>query len=256
MHAFSEKKAFCLVNISPVRATNNDPAEIVTQLLFGEIFTVHEIKQSWCRITTFNDHYEGWIDIKHVHFLSEKEVKKWNDIAIPQLELTQELTTPWGKQLISRGAYIPFDDCEEFSIGTVNFELTPTNALFVKPTYPFKLALEYLNTPYLWGGKSPFGIDCSGLTQMVYRFYDYNLPRDASQQVEIGREVEYNDIQPNDLAFFENESGKITHVGILGEDQTIIHAAGRVRIDVLTRAGIFNDDLQVLTHHLKVIKRL
>lgn len=255
MQHFTERKAFCMVNISPVRATNADTAEIVTQLLFGEIFTAHEVKQSWCRITTFNDHYEGWIDIKHAHFLSEKEVKKWNDMAIPQLELTRELKTPWGNQIISRGAFIPFDNRAQFNIGAEEFELTSTTP-FQKPLYPYELALEYLNTPYLWGGKSPFGIDCSGLTQMVYRFYDYNLPRDASQQVEIGREVEYNDILENDLAFFENEAGKITHVGIIGEDQTIIHAAGRVRVDVLTRAGIFNDELQILTHHLKVIKRL
>ena len=255
MQAFSEKKAFCLVNISPVRATNEDPAEIVTQLLFGEIFTVHEIKHSWCRITTLNDHYEGWIDLKHARILSEKEVKKWHDLSIPQLALTQELTTPWGKQLISRGAHVPFDNRPQFNIGSEVFEITTTSP-FPKPENPYQLALEYLNTPYLWGGKSPFGIDCSGLTQMVYRFYDYNLPRDASQQVEIGREIEYNELLPNDLAYFENAAGKITHVGIIGEDQTIIHAAGRVRVDILTRAGIFNDELQILTHNLKVIKRL
>lgn len=255
MQDFSEKKAICLVNISPVRSANEDAAEMVTQLLFGEVFTAHEIKKSWCRITTFNDNYEGWIDVKHAHFLSEKEVKKWQDIALPQLELTRELSTPWGKQILSRGAYIPFDGRQQFSIGSTEFELESTTP-FVKPLYPHELALEYLNTPYLWGGKSAFGIDCSGLTQMVYRFYDYNLPRDASQQVEIGREVEYNDVMENDLAFFENASGKITHVGIIGEDQNIIHAAGRVRVDVLTRAGIFNDEMQVLTHNLKVIKRL
>jgi hypothetical protein len=255
MQAFTEKKAFCLVNISPVRALQEDTSEMVTQLLFGEIFTAHEIQKSWCRITTFTDNYEGWIDLKHAHFLSEKEAKKWQDIAIPQLELIRELETPWGKQLNSRGASIPFDNREQFNIGTIEFNLI--SALpFVKPTYPFELALEYHNTPYLWGGKSAFGIDCSGLTQMVYRFYDYNLPRDAAQQVEVGREVEYNEMQENDLAFFGNANGKITHVGIIGENQTIIHAAGRVRVDVLTRAGIFNDELQALTHNLKVIKRL
>lgn len=255
MHSFTEKKAVCLVNISPVRASNSDTSEIVTQLLFGEVFTLHEITQSWCRITTFNDNYEGWIDLKHALILSEKEIKKWSDIAVPQLDLTRELITPWGKQLISRGAYIPFDFREEFNIGPSAFKLSSTS-LFDKPLYPFQLALEYLNTPYLWGGKSPFGIDCSGLTQMVYRFYDYNLPRDASQQVEVGQEIDYNDLQANDLAFFENANGKITHVGVVGEDQTIIHAAGRVRVDILTRAGIFNDELQQLTHNLKVIKRL
>lgn len=156
MHSFTEKKAVCLVNISPVRASNSDTSEIVTQLLFGEVFTLHEITQSWCRITTFNDNYEGWIDLKHALILSEKEIKKWSDIAVPQLDLTRELITPWGKQLISRGAYIPFDFREEFNIGPSAFKLSSTS-LFDKPLYPFQLALEYLNTPYLWGGKSQSG---------------------------------------------------------------------------------------------------
>lgn len=255
MHAFTDKKAFCLVNISPVRVTNADPSEMVTQLLFGELFTVHEIQQSWCRITMFNDNYEGWMDIKHIHFLSEKEFQNWLDVSVPQLELMREVVTPWGKQLLSRGAYIPFDNREDFQIGTLPFKLSSTIS-FSKPNSPFEMALEYLNTPYLWGGKSPFGIDCSGFTQLVYRFYDFNLPRDASQQVEIGREIAYHDIQANDLAFFENSKGKVTHVGIIGNDQNIIHASGRVRMDILTRAGIFNDELQILTHSLQVIKRL
>ncbi len=255
MQTFTERKAFCLVNISPVRKSNEDSSEMVTQLVFGEIFTAHEIIKSWCRITTFNDNYSGWIDLKHVHFLSEKEVQKWLDIAVPQLELLQELSTPWGKQTTTRGAYLPFDHRENFNIGSCNFELKDS-APFSKPTSPVDFAKEYINTPYLWGGKNAFGIDCSGLTQMVFRFYDYNLPRDASQQVEVGREVDYNEIIPNDLAFFENASGKITHVGIIAENQTIVHASGRVRIDLFTRAGIFNEDLQILTHNLKVIKRL
>ncbi len=255
MQSFIPKKAFCLVHISPVRKSNEDTSEMVTQLLFGEIFTVHEIRQSWCKITTFLDQYDGWIDLKQAYFLSEKEARKWLDVSVPQLELIQEISTPWGKQLISRGAYIPFDKRQEFNIGACSFRLI-ANSLFSKPTAPYKFAKEYLNTPYLWGGKNSFGIDCSGLTQMVYRFFDYNLPRDASQQVEIGREVEFNDILPNDLAFFENANGKISHVGIVAEDQTIIHASGSVRIDLFTRAGIFNEELQSLTHNLKIIKRL
>ncbi|HAV55466.1 MAG TPA: hydrolase Nlp/P60, partial [Aequorivita sp.] len=118
-------------------------------------------------------------------------------------------------------------------------------------------ALLYLNSPYLWGGKTPFGIDCSGFTQMVYKLNGYKLLRDASQQATQGEALSFiEESEPGDLAFFDNEEGKITHVGIIMKENYIIHAHGKVRIDRLDHSGIFNYEMRGHTHKLRVIKRI
>lgn len=223
--------------------------------MFGEVVTVEEISAPWCRITTYADNYSGYVDIKHLHFLSEKEVNRWLDGLSYEKQVIRELKTPWGKQRIFRGSFVPFGDVSSFNIGNDHFEFSETSTA-VKFNSPDELALEYLNTPYLWGGKSPFGIDCSGLTQTVYRFFDINLPRDASQQVEYGSSVAYDDLESGDLAFFNNKDGKIIHVGILDDNGSIIHASGRVRKDLLTEEGIINKETGEKTHDLHSIKRM
>ena len=120
-----------------------------------------------------------------------------------------------------------------------------------------KTAFLYLNSPYLWGGKTPFGIDCSGFTQMVYKLNGYKLLRDASQQATQGDALSFiEESEPGDLAFFDNNEGHITHVGIIMEDHYIIHAHGKVRIDRLDHSGIYNVDRNLHTHKLRVIKKI
>ena len=115
----------------------------------------------------------------------------------------------------------------------------------------------YLNSPYLWGGKTPFGIDCSGMVQMVYRLNGYQIQRDASQQAMEGEALSFiEESEPGDLAFFDNEEGRIIHVGIIMEDNHIIHAHGKVRIDRLDHLGIYNVDTKRHTHKLRVIKKI
>lgn len=251
----SGQLAYCKVNISPVRAENKDSSEMVTQLLFGETVHVHETTGSWCKITVYSDNYEGWVDVKQIGLLTQKEGTRWMDARIPETQLMRQIQTPWGKQWLSRGAYVPAEDSGSFKIGDDSFSFFDKAASSAYRS-PAELAAEYLNTPYLWGGKSPFGIDCSGLTQIVFRFFDINLPRDAYQQAEHGMEITFEEAETGDLAFFSNDQGKIIHVGIVLEDQKIIHASGQVRIDTLTASGIVNEQKKVITHTLSNIRRL
>ena len=248
-----EKSAYCKVSISPIRAENKDEAEIVSQLLFGEVFTINEVQKNWINITTLFDAYSGWIDIKHLKLLSEKELKRWLDGLSPAFNLLTEIKTPWGNQRLIRGAYLSNENL--FNIGNDSFEILNSSKDNLPATI-FETAASYLNAPYLCGGKQPFGIDCSGLTQMVYRFHGVNLPRDASQQVEIGQEIEFENITEGDIAFFHNKSGKIIHVGILNDKRQIIHASGCVRIDTLTKEGIVHSESNTITHYLNCIKRV
>jgi gamma-D-glutamyl-L-lysine dipeptidyl-peptidase len=114
-----------------------------------------------------------------------------------------------------------------------------------------------LNSPYLWGGKTPFGIDCSGFTQMAYKLAGIKLRRDAWQQAEQGHTINLlEETEPGDLAFFDNDEGNIVHVGIILRDHKIIHAAGKVRIDSIDHYGINNKELKKYTHKLRLIKRM
>ena len=126
----------------------------------------------------------------------------------------------------------------------------------LKPGIADEVARLYLNTPYLWGGRTPFGIDCSGFVQMVYRFAGIQLPRDASLQVKGGVSLGFIDeAQPGDLAFFESEEGAIVHVGILTGNRRIIHASGTVRVDPIDHHGIFNMQANGYSHRLRIVKR-
>lgn len=244
--------AYCLVSCSPVRLESSDKSEIVTQLLFGELVEIIEIQLPWAKIRTFHDNYEGYVDNKHLKRISEKEAKKWlNGIEIIGDKLIQ-IEGPLGLIDLYQGSYIHNE--ETFNIGKDVYNFIQL------PSIQFKTiqdaARSYLNAPYLWGGKSPFGIDCSGFTQMVFRYFDFNLPRDASQQVELGMEIDFDDKTVGDLAFFNNSLGRVIHVGIILENSEIIHASGHIRIDLLTVEGIYNRNNEELTHNLCAIRRL
>ncbi len=247
----NQRNAFCFVGISPIRSSPNDSSEQVSQLVFGEVVEVLEIKNYWVSIKTYKDSYEGYVDYKHLLALSDKELKQWLDQGEITSILTQTIKCPWGEQMIPCGSFIGNEQI--FSIGNYQFDKISVDSFEKRG---IELANTLINTPYLWGGKSSFGIDCSGFTQLIFRSLFINLPRDAYQQEELGQHVNFKDREPMDLAFFSNDQGKITHVGIILEGNLIIHASGRVRIDTLNQDGIWNEEMGTTTHKLTVIKRL
>lgn len=248
----SQTKAFCFVSVAPIRKEASDASEMVSQLLFGEPIEVLEHGQPWIKIRTILDGYEGYMDIKQVLPLTDKEFRRWMDSYTYQKEALLQLTTPFGSIFTSKGSFIGED--LNFQVGDVTFE-QPKNPSKAKNTI-WEEALQYLNAPYLWGGKSIWGIDCSGFVQAVFRLHGYNLPRDAYEQAEIGTDISFDDYQENDLAYFANASGKIIHVGIIGKEHQIIHASGRIRIDELKAQGIWSEEYEKFSHNLAHIKRL
>ena len=247
----SQTKAFCFVSVSPIRREASDRSEMVSQLIFGETFEVIEYGNPWVKIRTVLDGYEGFIDIKHALPLTEKEFRRWLDSSSIQTLHIQSLQAEFGTIYTSKGSFVGEES--SFEIGDFSFE--QPDAIKAKKSL-WEDALDYMNAPYLWGGKSIFGIDCSGFVQAVFRLHGYNLPRDAYEQAEIGTDIDFADIQANDLAYFSNADGKIIHVGIMGESKQIIHASGRVRIDELKAQGIWNEEYEKFSHTLAHIKRL
>ena len=248
--ALDQKHAFCLVSVSPLRKEPKDSAEMISQLLFGEIVKIHSILGPWVEVTTLVDDYKGFVDSKHLLPLSDEDTLNWQETYINQQNINKQITTPWGNQTISCGSFI--GPSPSFKIGDYSFDC-PADA---KELNRDIVLANLINTPYLWGGKSSFGIDCSGLSQLFFRLSGINLPRDAYQQAEIGKAIAFGNNQKNNLAFFENKNGKIIHVGIIQENNNIIHASGRVRIDRLDETGIFNNEMNQYTHFLSSIKEI
>lgn len=244
----------CKVSVAPVRHEPSDSSEIVTQLLFGDAVQVLEQGQPWIKIRFEADGYEGWMDFKQLTYLEDSEYLTY--IQSPTAYLHDrflEITGPLGKQLLMMGARLPNFDGKSIRIGndTYMFETLPeTENKNVLTT-----ALNYLNAPYLWGGKSVFGIDCSGFTQNVFKLHGKQLPRDASKQVFEGNEISFEERQVADVPFFINAKGIVHHVGILTEKNQIIHAAGYVRIDIFDQKGIYREDLERYTHVFHSIRR-
>lgn len=244
----------CNLAVVPVRASNSDEAEIVTQLLFGDLVEVLEKGQPWIKIRFEADDYEGWMDFKQLTYIDEAEYIQLKSTAVAYLTQPQlTVEGPNGKQHLLFGSRLTGLHNNALHFGGMQYKLpaTFTNA----PSEILESAFYYLNTPYLWGGKSLFGIDCSGIVQNVFKAAHIHLPRDASKQVLKGELVQFEERQKGDVPFFINGKGKVHHVGILTQKDEIIHAAGCVRLDVFDEEGIFRKDLATYTHRFHSIRR-
>ncbi len=250
----------CNLSIVPLRFEPSDTAEMVSQILLGEHFKVLEIRNKWSKIRLTFDGYEGWIDNKQFLLISEEDYTKLDS---SNLYLANDLINfaENKNHLISHvliGSHLPFYTNNVFTIGEESFSIEGDIFTGTRPKENIiTTALQFLNTPYLWGGKSPMGIDCSGLTQLVYKLNGHTLKRDAKDQAKQGEVLSFiEESEPGDLAFFDNNEGNIIHVGIMMADNYIIHAHGKVRIDRLDHLGIYNVDTKRHSHKLRVIKKI
>jgi len=243
----------CNLGIVPIRLEPSDTSEMVTQALYGDYFKVLEQRKKWSRIRFAYDNYEGWIDNKQFINIEDNE---YTELINSKLKLSKDLIEFVSDN--SNNLYpIPIgSDLKGLNLLQHHFEGSSITSEFDKSEI-IKTAFLYLNAPYLWGGKTPFGIDCSGFTQMVYKLNGYKLFRDASQQASQGEALSFiEESEPGDLAFFDNAEGNIIHVGIIMKDNYIIHAHGKVRIDRLDHSGIYNNEKNIHTHKLRVIKKI
>ena len=257
-----QEKGICRLSVVPMRKAPDDSSELVSQLLFGEHYTVLEIavNGTWLKIENFYDGYQGWIS-KNQHYKIEDDYFEQINISDYKICLDTTASILYKKNLITilMGSILPISTNELFKMeeqlafnGEAKSLSQRRDAEYLK-----KVAVKYQYAPYLWGGRSPFGIDCSGFTQMVYKICGYKLQRDSSQQVQQGQVIEhYDEIKPGDLLFFRNVVTEVFHVGIALDKNKIIHASGRVRIDILIEDGIINETTKRFTHKLVAIRRI
>ncbi len=247
----------CNLSCVPIRKSPSDESEMISQMIFGELAQLIEYgDRDWIKIQLENDNYIGWIDAKQVKKVSEGFVKDYrtsNDHLITSSLGYIEINNL--KSIITFGSILPFFHHNTFKIEEDVYSYSEIDAKDGSGSLDLLIS-KFLNVPYLWGGKSFMGIDCSGFTQVVLKILGCQLPRDAYQQAELGQTIDLKNAQKGDLAFFSNPKGRIIHVGIVLDDQTIVHASGKVRIDTLDEKGIWNEQAQKYSHNLASVKRV
>jgi cell wall-associated NlpC family hydrolase len=251
-------EAFICENVFvPLRTGPSHKSEMLSQVLFGETYKIIDQAGKWIKIETQFDNYHGWIDLDHLQhapainneksFVLNRSLQCYrNDKTKLVLEPGCEIYNPDFKAKTFMAGGSVFSTMDDFS----NNHILTTDSLS-------ETALRFINSPYIWGGRIPSGIDCSGLTQLVYKIHGTAIPRDSWQQAEKGETISFiSDARPGDLVFFDNETGKISHVGMIFAAGLVIHASGRVRIDAIDHQGIFKQEIGGYSHRLRLIKRI
>ncbi|MBL7902423.1 MAG: C40 family peptidase [Bacteroidia bacterium] len=254
----------CLFSCIPAKKEASHSSEMVTQLLFGERYKVLKQEGDWLQIITISDNYTCFIHHKQHQALADKEqaeLEKHTQVYVKDIVQTVFSKSENIHFPVTIGSQLPHFNNGDFSIGQNVYHYDGHLAFSNEKKTAKELldtAFLFLHAPYLWGGRSPFGLDCSGFTQLVFKLNGYTLPRDAYQQVELGKPLSFvEEAEAGDLAFFDNEDGRIVHVGLLLSNKEIIHASGSVRIDPFDHYGIFNrQQNKGYSHTLRVIKRL
>lgn len=251
------EKYICENVFVPLRSGPSHKSEMLSQILFGEKYTEIDRSGKWIKIETQFDNYYGWIDLDHLQQTIDTENSAGYVLNKNLLCFRNDKT----KMILEPGCeiYNPDFEKKQFSTGkntyTASEDFTEAH-ISSSDSFP-ETALKYINSPYIWGGRIPSGIDCSGLTQLVYKIHGVKIPRDSWQQAETGRSIDFiSEAEPGDLVFFDNENGKISHVGMIFSKGLVIHASGRVRIDVIDHQGIYKAETAKYSHRLRMIKRV
>lgn len=251
------EKYICENVFVPLRAGPSHKTEMLSQILFGEKYSVIDKAGSWLKIETFFDMYTGWIDMDHLQHSAVEDISGGQVLNRSLLCYKNDKT----KIVLEPGCEIFNPDFEEKLFFAGNNKYTTVsefNNKFISTNDTVTdLAMKFINSPYIWGGRIPSGIDCSGLTQLVYKIKGIPIPRDSWKQSEAGKTIDFIDqAEAGDLVFFDNDKGKISHVGMILSRGLVIHASGRVRIDSIDHQGIFKAEIKDYSHHLRMIKRI
>src|SRR6476469_141646 len=177
----------CNLAVIPLRAEPSDRSEQVSQVLFGEAFEIVEWKEKWVKIITSIDSYTGWID--RLQFIMLGHVAYKRLLQNPPPLTYRPITQAWkivdnSIIFLCVGSSLAFLEGTTSYIGNQKFEIIGDMG---QADNIGNIAKSFLNAPYQWGGRTHFGIDCSGFTQAVFRLYGINIKRDAWQQAEEGK---------------------------------------------------------------------
>jgi hypothetical protein len=251
------EKYICENVFVPLRSAPSHKSEMLSQVLFGEKYVISEKSGTWIKIETLFDKYKGWLDTDHLQNTDEEDNSQGHILNRSLLCFKNDKT----KMVLESGCevYHPDFSDKKFSVGkNIYHTCSEFNESYLSTDESLSdTAMKMMNSPYIWGGRIPSGIDCSGLTQLVYKIHGIPIPRDSWQQAETGKNIEFIDeAEPGDLVFFDNERGKISHVGMMISRGLVIHASGRVRIDSIDHQGIYKPEINGYSHKLRTIRRI